>query len=99
MQKRTREILVQKLLVNSYVPGLELRLAPYLKENASNNQLLSSVSCQSDEENKCNSSKMASGGLMCEVSAVPKIGHKIESMEFLESLGKIFKLIRNQGAL
>merc|ERR1712088_1114939 len=33
-----------------------------------------------------NSSKMASGGLMCEVSAVPKIGHKIESMEFLESL-------------
>jgi len=35
---------------------------------------------------KCNSSKMASGGLMCEVSAVPKIGHKIESMEFLESL-------------
>jgi len=38
------------------------------------------------EENKCNSSKMASGGLMCEVSAVPKIGHKIESMEFLESL-------------
>merc|ERR1719492_130951 len=30
--------------------------------------------------------KMASGGLMCEVSAVPKIGHKIESMEFLESL-------------
>merc|ERR1719418_538823 len=29
---------------------------------------------------------MASGGLMCEVSAVPKIGHKIESMEFLESL-------------
>merc|ERR1712088_966008 len=33
-----------------------------------------------------NSSKMASGGLMCEVSAVPKIGHKIESMEFLASL-------------
>merc|ERR1711881_187902 len=30
--------------------------------------------------------KMASGGLMCEVSAVPKIGPKIESMEFLESL-------------
>jgi len=30
--------------------------------------------------------KMASGGLMCEVTAVPKIGHKIESMEFLESL-------------
>merc|ERR1719511_412573 len=29
---------------------------------------------------------MASGGLMCEVSAVPKIGPKIESMEFLESL-------------
>ena len=42
---------------------------------------------------------MASGGLMCEASVVPKIGHKIESMEFLESLGKIFKLIRNQGAL
>jgi len=47
---------------------------------------MGSVSCQSDGENKCNSSKMASGGLMCEVSAVPKIGHKIESMEFLESL-------------
>lgn len=30
--------------------------------------------------------KMASGGLMCEASVVPKIGHKIESMEFLESL-------------
>merc|ERR1712001_36097 len=30
--------------------------------------------------------KMASGGLMCEVSTVPKIGPKIESMEFLESL-------------
>merc|ERR1711988_1942909 len=30
--------------------------------------------------------KMASGGLMCDVSVVPKIGHKIESMEFLESL-------------
>jgi len=30
--------------------------------------------------------KMASGGLMCEVSAVPKIGPKIESVEFLESL-------------
>merc|ERR1711988_814609 len=30
--------------------------------------------------------KMASGGLMCEVSAVPKIGPKIESMEFLASL-------------
>jgi len=29
---------------------------------------------------------MASGGLMCEASVVPKIGHKIESMEFLESL-------------
>ena len=40
---------------------------------------------------------MASGGLMCEVSAVPKIGHKIESMEFLESLGKIFELINDQG--
>ena len=32
--------------------------------------------------------KMASGGLMCEVSTVPKIGPKIESMEFLASLGK-----------
>merc|ERR1712001_364448 len=30
--------------------------------------------------------KMASGGLMCEVSTVPKIGPKIESMEFLASL-------------
>merc|ERR1711976_120458 len=30
--------------------------------------------------------KMASGGLMCEASVVPKIGPKIESMEFLESL-------------
>ena len=40
---------------------------------------------------------MASGGLMCEVSAVPKIGHKIESMEFLESLGKIFELMNDQG--
>merc|ERR1711988_1034709 len=28
----------------------------------------------------------ASGGLMLDVSVVPKIGHKIESMEFLESL-------------
>ena len=31
---------------------------------------------------------MASGGLMCEVSAVPKIGHKIDSVEIFESLGK-----------
>merc|ERR1712062_272679 len=30
--------------------------------------------------------KMASGGLMCEVSAVPKIGHKIDSVEIFESL-------------
>merc|ERR1712183_1074698 len=30
--------------------------------------------------------KMASGGLMLDVSTVPKIGPKIESMEFLESL-------------
>merc|ERR1712241_917097 len=30
--------------------------------------------------------KMASGGLMCVAWAVPKIGHKIESMEFLASL-------------
>jgi len=29
---------------------------------------------------------MASGGLMCEVSAVPKIGHKIDSVEIFESL-------------
>ena len=41
--------------------------------------------------------KMASGGLMCEVSAVPKIGHKIESMEFLESLGKLFNPLNYQG--
>ena len=31
---------------------------------------------------------------MCEVSAVPKIGPKIESMEFLESLGKFIKCPR-----
>ena len=30
---------------------------------------------------------------MCEVSAVPKIGHKIESMEFLESLGKLKRFL------
>merc|ERR1711953_24001 len=30
--------------------------------------------------------KMASRGLMCEVSAVPKIGHKIDSVEIFESL-------------
>ena len=34
---------------------------------------------------------------MCEVSAVPKIGHKIESMEFLESLGKLFNPLNYQG--
>ena len=39
---------------------------------------------------------MASGGLMCEVSTVPKIGHKIESMEFLESLGKLKRFLGNQ---
>merc|ERR1711963_219739 len=33
-----------------------------------------------------NSSEMASGGLMLDVSTVPKIGPKIESMEFLASL-------------
>merc|ERR1712051_565677 len=47
-------------------------------------------------------SKMASGGLMCEVSAVPKIGHKIESMEFLESLdvseAPSEEILRDQGA-
>ena len=31
---------------------------------------------------------------MCEVSAVPKIGPKIESMEFLESLGEFIKFLR-----
>ena len=30
---------------------------------------------------------------MCEASVVPKIGHKIESMEFLESLGKVSKVL------
>ena len=32
--------------------------------------------------------KMASGGLLCEVPALPKMGHKIETFDFLESLGK-----------
>ena len=31
---------------------------------------------------------MASGGLMCEVPALPKMGHNIETIDFLESLGK-----------
>ncbi len=35
---------------------------------------------------------------MCEVSAVPKIGPKIESVEFLESLGKFIKCPRLRGS-
>jgi hypothetical protein len=38
--------------------------------------------------NSHQNSKMASGGLMCEVPALPKMGHNIETIDFLESLGK-----------
>ena len=40
---------------------------------------------------------MASGGLMLDVSTVPKIGPKIESMEFLESLGKFHLEVKDHG--
>ena len=40
---------------------------------------------------------MASGGLMLDVSTVPKIGPKIESMEFLASLGKFILELKITG--
>ena len=39
------------------------------------------------------SAKMASGGILCEVPQLPKVGHKIETMEFLDNLSKYFILI------
>ena len=33
---------------------------------------------------------------MCEVSAVPKIGHKIDSVEIFESLGKFIMCPRSR---
>ena len=47
-------------------------------------------------QNSCILIKMASGGLMCEVSAVPKIGHKIDSVEIFESLGKFIMCPRSR---
>ena len=47
--------------------------------------------------NSCILIKMASGGLMLDVSTVPKIGPKIESMEFLASLGKFILELKITG--